>query len=452
MIRRVLKFWLLLLAGPVLAQGGPFVRAEIQTGKVVIVGQPVILSVQVYVPNWFTAAPEFPEISVSNAIVTPPGNSTNLNERIGGQSYAGIQREYTIYPRIPGEYQVDPFAIGVRYALENAQPSPLTTVKVAAMRFSAMVPKEAAGLPYFISTNRLTLRQTIKPEEDTLKVGDALERSISVTVRDALSMVIPPLAFETPGGLAVYPASPTVTDKGGERGDPHIGSRVESVTYIMQEEGDYELPAIEISWWDLSANKLRRSTVAAVKFTVIPNPEFSAEFPMEKDSTVMETEAAAQGKNNLVYFMLAAAFVLGISYWLFRRYGTALHARYAAAQYRRRESEAAYFNRFRRACQRNDAPEAMNHLLLWLNKTGEFPPAASTASLVHKAADPELTSAINDLKEKLYGLKQSAQKEWEGKILLQTVSNFRKSRKRKLTGEKGLVPLNPVLVFLPDVF
>ncbi len=449
MNRRVLKFWFLLLAGPVLAQNGPFVRAEIQTGKVVIVGQPVILNVQVYVPTWFTSAPEFPEISVSNAIVTPPGNSTNLNERIAGQSYAGIQREYTIYPQIPGEYQVESFAISVRYALENAQPSAPTIVKAGATHFRAQLPKEAESLPYFISTSRLTLRQTIKPEEDTLKVGDALERRISVTVRDALSMVIPPLSLEAPSGLAVYPASPTVTDKGGERGEPHIGSRVESATYIMQEEGDYELPAIEISWWDLSANKLRRSTVAAVKFTAIPNPELSAEFPMEKDSTLMETEAAAQGKNNLVYFLLAAAFVLGILYWLLRRYGAALRARYAAAQYRRRESEAAYFNRFRRACQKNNAPEAMNNLLLWLNKTGDFAPAATTASLVHKAADPELTGAINGLKEKLYGPKQPAQKEWDSKILLRTVSNFRKSRKRKLTSEKGLAPLNLLLVFLP---
>jgi hypothetical protein len=438
-----LRLWLLLLALPALAENIPFSRAQIQAEKEIIVGQPVILSVQVFVPNWFTSAPEFPAINVPNAIVTPPGNSMNLNQNINGQSYAGIQKEYSIYPQIPGEYRIESFAIIVRHALENAQPSAPVPVKVGELYFSARVPKEAASLSYFISTTRLTLTQAIKPEGDTLKVGEALEREISITVRDALSMVIPPLTQDAPTGLAIYPSSPIVTDEGGERGEVHIGSRIESATYVMQEEGDYELPEIEITWWDLSANRLRHSMVSAVKFTVISNPELSAEFPMELDSTVLGTETIAQDKNKLVYLLLEALLVLGILSWLLRRYRKSLRAWYAATKNRRQESEAAYFKRFRQACQKNDVPEVMNNLLRWLNKTGEFPPTATTASLIKKAADPELTNAINDLKEKLYGPKQSIQKEWACKPILRAVSNFRLNRKRRSVTKKVLPPLNP---------
>ena len=93
------------------------------------------------------------------------------------------------------------------------------TVSPDAVRFEAGIPPEAADLPYFISTTGLRLEQLFDHQPESLKVGDAFTRTITVTVNDALSMVLPPLPADPLPGLAVYSDPPRVRDEGGERGE-----------------------------------------------------------------------------------------------------------------------------------------------------------------------------------------------------------------------------------------
>lgn len=443
-IIKLFNFWTLGLFLPALVfaqQSKPFAVADLQSDDV-IVGQPVVLNVQVYVPSWFSGAPDFPDISVPNAIVTPPGRSYNLNKNINGQNYAGIQRGYTIYPQIPGEYEIPSFTVQTRYALENAQPSPPEAVKVQALRFRARIPEAAKGLPYFISAKKLRITQTIEPKADTLQVSDALKRTISITVTEALSIVIPPLAFDSLPGLSLYQDSPTVSDEGGERGSKIYGKRIESATYVLQDTGDYKLPPIELSWWDLSAGRLRRSKVPSVKFNVIENPDSSVFFPMEKDSTMAAAEPVGPGKSQ--YFSLAAILIVaGIIYLLLRRYAPLIKSWFAAVIQRRRESEAAYFSLFRKACRRNDAKESLNTLLLWLDNSNPSGSLSTTASLVKEAGDPLLSETIFALMIRLYGRTESAHQEWQGKNLYKIVKGFRKRIRPEDTIKEGLSLLNP---------
>ena len=95
-------------ASGVLAQdaAGPFVRSSLDPGGPVTVGEPVRLVVEEFTPTWFPRAPDFPTLRVENAIVIPAGRTTNINQRIQGQSWAGIRRAYTIYPQVQGDYEV----------------------------------------------------------------------------------------------------------------------------------------------------------------------------------------------------------------------------------------------------------------------------------------------------------------------------------------------------------
>jgi hypothetical protein len=83
----------------------PFVRASIDSPRPIIAGQAVRLNVTVLVPNYFTGAPDFPEINIDNAIVVSPSETPQHSvETIGGQSFAGITVTYSIYPQQPGTY------------------------------------------------------------------------------------------------------------------------------------------------------------------------------------------------------------------------------------------------------------------------------------------------------------------------------------------------------------
>jgi hypothetical protein len=72
----------------------------------------------VFVPNYFTGTPDFPEFEIENAIVVlPQDRPENSNTQFGGVSYAGISETYVIYPQQAGDFHL-PFAqIAVPYAV-----------------------------------------------------------------------------------------------------------------------------------------------------------------------------------------------------------------------------------------------------------------------------------------------------------------------------------------------
>ncbi len=157
---------------PVLAQEKvseqPIIRARIETRTPVMVGETVTLSVDVLALTWFPRAPRFPAaLDVENAVaVFDETFRVNLSERIGNDSWAGIQRRYLIHPQLAGVYTVPSFEVEVVYALPNARASDPVTLTTPVLRFDARVPPEAAGLGYFIAGRGFTLRQGVEPEPE----------------------------------------------------------------------------------------------------------------------------------------------------------------------------------------------------------------------------------------------------------------------------------------------
>jgi len=420
----------------------PWARTRLEPSGTITVGQPVQLVVEVFVSTWFTRAPEFPTLDIENAIVTPPGRSSNLNQRIDGQQYFGIRRAYTVYPQVAGDYAVPEVAVVVRPGGSDD----VVTVTARTSDLRVRLPAEAAGLDYFIGTTRLTALGSVEPRADTFTVGDALVRTVTVTVYDALSLVIPPLTFDSVPGLALYTDPPRTRDEGGERGEQIVGSRTESASYVRLEEGDYELPAIEIDWWDLNANRLRRSTVESVAFHVQPNPVFAVEFsPTEPDTVV--TEAGGTGaptSRRSIALAFGALLLLAFVFWLARRFGPGLLERLADWRGERGESEGAYFSRFRRACSSNDPGAAMQALLAWLDRTRRPGMAGTVAAFVDAADDPALAEATRELFQRLYGESDGdGRARWTGAELHRAVRRHRRSRIAASPAFRGAQPKIP---------
>ena len=186
-----------------------------------------------------------------------------------------------------GRLSIPPFEVTVVYAIDTrpSMPTPLATQPIS---FEATVPAAARGLDSFVSALRLDLRQTLEPPPKGLAVGGALRRTVTIEAEGAFGMMLPPLPAPTIAGLSAYPDPPQVEDHGGERGEARVARRVESVAYRLEREGDYELPGIEVAWWDLGAKQMRRARLAAVAFSVAPAPARADEIPLPP-----ETEAVA---------------------------------------------------------------------------------------------------------------------------------------------------------------
>lgn len=382
------------------AEGKPLVYTSLHP-KSVIVGQPVTLTVDVYVPTYFTGAPRFPQLEVKDAVVVfLDDGGENLSERIGDADYAGQRRSYRIYPQRAGTFEVPPFEVKVRYAIDG-QPSPRTPASARGGQFEAAVPAAARGLEHFVATPSFELSGTTDRPLEGLKVGDSVTRTITMAATDIFAMMLPPLSFPPVDGLRVYPAEPRVSDSGGERGETRVGKRVESVTYVLEKEGLYRVPAIDIDWWDTAASRLRRASLPELALSVAANANLKAEIPLPEDPS--EKPPAPDSWRRLREALrrrgpiaLLAVLAVALVFRLFRARIHALRTRHEARRRQREESAAAYLERLRKAA-RSGPTDLLAATYRFLDRRGGTTAAARLDRFAKESGNPALPGLADAL-------------------------------------------------------
>lgn len=149
--------------------------------------------------------------------------------------YAGITETYVIYPQQAGDFHVPREQLTVPYALAPPK-STIAHVPLPALTFHADVPVAARALDYFLPTTALTMQQKWSSPMKNLRVGDSIERTVTVTATKMQAMLIPPLPLDAPSGIRVYPEEPVVHDQKTDRGDFVYGRRTQTAKYVIQKE------------------------------------------------------------------------------------------------------------------------------------------------------------------------------------------------------------------------
>jgi hypothetical protein len=396
------------------AAQSPIVQAHLEPSQGILVGQPIRMVVTVYVPNYFTGSPDFPEFEIENAIVVlPQDRPANSNTQIGGVRYAGITEIYVIYPQQAGDFHLPREQVTVFYALAPPK-STIAHIPLPSLEFHADVPAAARDLDYFLPTTALTMQQKWSSPMKNVRVGDTIERTVTVTATKMQSMLIPPLPLDAPSGIRVYPEEAVVHDQKTDRGDFVYGRRTQTAKYVIQKEGDYTLPPIELKWWNLSSHRLVTATLPAVHLIAAANTNYVTELPPESEpapiAPIRHKTLWKQYRSRILITSLcciAVALLLAtIWHWLPRA-----RRRLQAWQERRRHSEATYFHNLQRACNQNNAAESYVWLLKWIAAAY---PGVSLQQALKRADSPGLTSDMNDLGESLFA-QLDRDYSWNGK-------------------------------------
>ena len=421
-------------------------RVSISPDEAIYVGQRVELSVTVLTDQWFGKAPILPEFEVPDTITLKPVNATiNSSERIKGQSYAAQTQPYFIYPRQAGRFTIPPLTIRVVVGREKEEQT-ITTYEVS---FEASIPEAAieAGVRELIATPKLEVKESFDKQAEGLKVGDSLTRTINMTLSDSLAMLLPPLSFEPIEGLGVYPAQPQTEDK-AERGS-YTGTRLESVTYVMEAAGSYQLPEISISWWDTKQGKLKQEILPAVELTVEENPAL-AEEQLGGDRFEEESEASAQGLLDIRLEQVALLLAAILAIVAFANVQPIRRLLLPWINKKRTEyllSEAGMLAAFRKACMQNDERAAMNLLMRWLDSYGPERPIGILERYVEGVDEPEFARQTERLLHTLY--RELEERGWQGKGLHYSLHQV---RKKSLTQGRaaGMMPNEPQLALNPE--
>jgi hypothetical protein len=376
-------------------------RTRLEPRGPYVPGQQVRLVVDVLTTTFFTRAPQFPPVTATNAIITlPDENATNLNVEIQGERWFGLTRSYLVTPT-GGDVTIAPFVI-------TAYPGPAgsaTKVRTTEVRLTVKSVALPPGQEHALAATSLRISQKLDRKLTGLRVGDAITRTIAMDAAGVQAMFLPPVEFDSTPGLSVYPRSPVVENR-MTREQVLTGSRrVDAATYVVQDSGNFELPSIEVNWWNLSAGRAETARLPAIRFSAAANPAYRAEFALPA-----EHEPATKPRREIPWRRIGVIAAIGVAtlllaWWLAPPISRRLRAASARRAEQRRAyeaSEPAAFERFERAA-RGGRPDAVYRALLaWAEHPDRPARSRGLDAFVARAADPRLSSALDELRASLY--------------------------------------------------
>jgi len=268
-------------------QGKLSISVEIGKNKQQIVGQALVLSIEISTDRWFATGSRVQGFTLANVVMLA-NNITTINgsERIKGQTWAMQTHEITLYPTLAGNYVLPSLNVDVSVNTEDdgIVSGVLSTQESS---FTIELPEDLNGLDSFIVSSEVTLTiDGLFDADKSYAIGEAITQTITITASDTPAMMIPELNFipmnqileETEDGtsnkttqprlegISIYRKPAQVFDK-SNRGSL-LGSRVESFTYIFEKAGHYVLPKQIIYWWNSQSNSLEEIVVPAAAWTV----------------------------------------------------------------------------------------------------------------------------------------------------------------------------------------
>ncbi len=415
------------------AEAAPVVRAEV-IPRQAVVGSPMRLRVTVLVPTWFTSSPDYPSFELAGLVVREPADgSYNVRERIGGVAHVGIVRDYLLYPLTAASYVIDDQVVHVHYAHPETRKPVHLARTLAPIRFDAIVPAAAAALEPFLATRRLSLEQSIEGDLAAPAVGDAITRTVTVTVADLPSMFVPPLIDDRPpAGLRAYARSPETEDVAGSAVGRSIGRRTETVSYLIEEPGDFVLPALKLRWWNRRTGTIEVAEAPALSFVVATPPVAESEGPPRP--------VLRRGVAILVVlgFAFAIAFVFAGRHRLQRLLDDWEHARA-----RKANSEAVRYRELVHAVRRNEARLIYRQLGRWLDTVGSG--ESGLSSLQRLPGGEALVRSVGALERASYAGEPYSFDRSDRAALRAALGTTRRelAMTRKSAGSGALPALNP---------
>ncbi|WP_294737821.1 hypothetical protein [uncultured Pseudomonas sp.] len=308
--------WLLLLVtGPLWAVEPQLrVQAQLVPGNDVVVGEQVLLQVDVLTDTWFTAAANLPPLQLPGARVqAPDGEAEHLNQVIEGKTFYGMRYRYRITPAVARTFEIPALTV-------QAQPGQATaplSAQTAPLSFQATQPPGFDPGETVLVADGLRLTQTLTPTP--LKVGDTLTRTLTLQADNTPGLSLPPPGQAEVKGLRRYPQSPIISNLDDGRGHISGGQRIDRQVYRVEQAGHYQLPAISVKWWDSRNHRLQVTQVPEVSVEAQAASAYTPAFSIAEDLKQLGQHSRWQLSRHglawgtaLVVSVLAAYLVHGI--------------------------------------------------------------------------------------------------------------------------------------------
>ncbi|MBY5591905.1 protein BatD [Rhizobium leguminosarum] len=372
----------------------PFGRASIEGAEGIVPGQQVRVVVDVFAPEFFTSPPQFPLFDVPDALVTlSTDRAQNLVQTIDGVQYSGIRRSYAVVPEKAGSFKLPVVEIDLGFSSNGN--STKAIVKVALPSFDVAVASHQAAMPF--AARGLTMTESFDRDPASLKVGDALVRTVVIFAEDTQAMLIPPVAFGTAAGVARYEKPAVLADDVEQRGigrSAETGStRSETVVYTVFDTGRFPLPAITYPWFDVDEHVLSTATLPVTDVVVAP----AAVAERIQPELQRENAPASRVWRGWLLVILLCAIDLAVAAFAWWRL-PAIRTWAARVRQRRRNSPRRRLSRIRTIIRVGDELAVYRGLQDWSGTLGY----RTVSEWVEAQACPRLSAQVAILERRLF--------------------------------------------------
>jgi len=429
-----------------------FITSDISTNEV-YVQQQLTLNVKLHFAAELKRG-SLTEPTLNEATITQIGKDKESDTIINGRRYRVIERTYAISPKKSGEFILkSPIFSG-----EILVPS---TRRNNMFSFSETKPVSVIGdeLPLtvkpipdtfqgtWLPSNLLAIHQNWQPDVTTFKVGEPITRSITLTAAGLSEEQLPVLEMTVPKGLKVYPDQAQLHT--GMSSGHLVSQKVRNFAIVASKSGEYQLPEINIPWWNTVTNRYQVATIAAQTITVLPNPDLEVAPVItsnEQTKEIIPAETIIVTKSSWLQWLFLALWLLTALAWFISSKWKNTPAK--TSENKQQHSTDTYLA-LMGACKKSKGLTALSLMPLWLNRLqmqAGIPQTTTLDEALSSVADKELTQEINVLQECYYG---KSQKEWQGSQLLIVIQRLNKQgiSATKLKSNKqdqpALITLNP---------
>ena len=386
------------------------------------------------------------EPELADAVIERLGDDSRFNTQVNGLDYSVTERKYAIFPQKSGKLTIKPLTLTAEI-ISNNRPNfngffnsqATKTKRIESKAISLDVKPAPASFTgkHWLSAQQLVFKQEWSGDIKQLKIGEPLTRTLTLLAKGATVSQLPELNTAISNDqLKAYPDQPVLQEQ--KKTDGVIAFREEKIALILSQAGDYQLPAIQIPWFNTENQKMEMAEIPETTLTAFAGAQPLVNTPQitsvnSQAITTTPTINTVPETNYWMWFSMCLATAWLITVIVFLKARTKSEQLIKDVDVNTDISDA--IKALKKACTQNDATAAKNALIAWGNLTFN----QSTLGGIADFCDARLRDELLNLNHSLYG---QASSEWQGKKLFQAFTENKARQKKLLDRDNSLEPLN----------
>lgn len=389
------------------------------------------------------------EPEIKDALIEKLGDENTYSTQVKGVDYWVTERKYAIFPQQSGVFTIAPLVLNAEVLVQsqrpqfngffNRQATETRRISSKAITLNVQAVPASFNNAAWLSAESLQLAEKWSDNGLQIKVGEPLTRTLTVLAKGTTVGQLPELSGQLAlDGIKTYPDQPVL--KEDKQSDGLTAFREEKVAFIPSKPGDYTLPALEISWFNIKTQQVEVARLPSVTIKalaaagdVVQQPQAQSPLQPEHVATASEGQAVVNGE---LRFWQALSALLAVGWLLtgIRMFRHASRESVDDANFGETLPDTAAEKALKRACQENDPQAAKQALLQW----GRRQFGADSLGAIAVFCPQALADEINSLNRQLYA---QGQQSWRGLAFWQAFSQRAVEKKATSEVDDGLEPL-----------